>query len=175
VNTFAVIKPLFKYKKVAYYSVCLNNDEHTIYDAFVKTQTTLNKNKLYHILKWLQLLGQKYGAQNRFFRNEAKFSDTSALPPIGKDRKPHYVEHGKNKDNNLRLYCFRANENVVFLYSGGLKTTQKAQNCPNVKEHFILANQLTKAIDEAFKNKDINWNENCTLINCEDNFKLYYK
>jgi len=102
-------------------------------------------------------------------------SDTSALPPVGKDRKPHYIENGKSKNNNLRLYCLRANENVVFLYSGGLKTTQKAQDCPNVKKHFILANQLTKAIDTAIKDSDIVWNEDYTLIECNEDFKLYYK
>ena len=174
-NIFAVIKPLFKYQKVAFYSVCIGDSELTLYDEFVKEQTKHNKNKLYHIQKWLQLLGQKYGAQSRFFRNEAKLSDTSALPPIGKARKPNYVENGKNKDNNLRLYCLRANENVVFLFSGALKTAQKAQDCPNVKDHFILANQLTKAIDTAFINKDIVWNEDYTLIECSEDFKLYYK
>ncbi|HCY82329.1 MAG TPA: hypothetical protein DHV22_12375, partial [Xanthomarina gelatinilytica] len=63
---------------------------------------------------------------------------------------------------------------VVFLFSGDIKTANNAQDCPNVKPHFLLANQLTKAIDEAFKNQDIVWNDDCTLIDCDKNFKLYY-
>ena len=173
-NNFAHIKPLFKYDKVAYYSVILNGNELTLYQEFVKEQEVNSKDKLYHILKWLQVIGKKYGAQKRLFRNEAHIADTSALPPKGKDREPHFTENGKKKNNTLRLYCLRANEHVVFLFSGGIKTTQYPQDCPNVRTHFLLANQLTKAIDEAFKNKDIIWNDDCTLIDCDTNFKLYY-
>ena len=35
-NNFAHIKPLFKYNKVAYYSVVLNDNKETWYDEFVK-------------------------------------------------------------------------------------------------------------------------------------------
>jgi hypothetical protein len=175
VNNFAHIKPLFKYKKVAYYSVVLNNGKKTLYEEFVEKHDAANKNKLYHILKWLKAIGNIYGAQSRFFRNEAFTSDTSALPPVGKDKKPFFIEKGIKKNNTLRLYCLRANENVVFLYSGDVKTANKAQECPNVKPHFLLANQLTKAIDKAFKNNEIIWNEDATLIDCDNNLKLYYE
>ena len=129
---------------------------------------------MYHIQKWLKEIGDKYGAQNRFFRNEAKNADTSALPPVGKDRKPYYVEYGKKKSNNLRLYCLKANTNVVFLFSGDIKTKQKAQECPSVQSHFNLANALTKAIDTAFRERDIVWNDDCTLISSSEDFILYY-
>ena len=49
-----------------------------------------------------------------------------------------------------------------------------AQDCPNVKKHFKLANQLTKIIDNAFANKDIIWNDDYTAIYCEDDFKLQF-
>ncbi|UPS90469.1 hypothetical protein [Bizionia sp. M204] len=173
-NNFAHIKPLFKYKTVAYYSVCLDDNEKTLYQEFVEKHTVENKDKLYHIQKWLKEIGEKYGAQNRFFRNEAQIADASALPPIGKDRKPYYVEYGKNKANNLRLYCLRANSNVVFLFNGDIKTNNNPQLCDNVRNHFNLANTLTKAIDNAFREKDIVWNEDCTLISCSEDFILYY-
>ncbi|NGZ90736.1 hypothetical protein [Psychroflexus maritimus] len=108
-NKFARIKALFKFKQVAYYSVCLEEDEQTLYEEFVEKNTNENLEKLYHIQKWMQEIGEKYGAQQRFFRNEAKYADASALPPIGKDREPYYIEFGKKKANNLRLYCLRAN------------------------------------------------------------------
>jgi len=81
---------------------------------------------------------------------------------------------GKPKANNIRLYCLRANENVVFLFNGSIKTTKKAQDCPNVKNHFTLANQLTKAINTAFAEKSIVWNNDFTLINFSIDFKLYF-
>lgn len=173
-NNFARIKPLFKYKTVAYYSVCLGDNEKTLYKEFVEKHTVKNIDKLYHIQKWIQVIGEKYGAQNRFFRNEAKNADTSALPPKGINTEPSYVEYNKKKANNLRLYCLKANTNVVFLFNGDIKTKQKAQECPNVKPHFNLANTLTKAIDNAFKEKDIIWNDDCTLIICSEDFILYY-
>lgn len=173
-NKFAHIKPLFKYDKVAYYTVCLEEEDETLYHQFIRKHTIQNLTKLYHIQKWLQIIGKSYGAQIRFFRNEAKTADTSALPPVGKDRKPYYIDNGKKKNNNLRLYCLRANENVVFLFSGDIKTAVKAQLCPNVKPHFDLANQITKAIDQAFRDKDIRWNEDATLIEFDPNFELNY-
>ncbi len=173
-NNFAHIRPLVKYNKVAYYSVVLGDNEETLFEKFVKQHEGVNKNKLQHILKWLQVIGKKYGAQNRFFRNEALTADASALPPVGKDRKPYYIENGKKKNNALRLYCLRASEGVVFLFSGDIKTANHAQDCPNVKSHFLLANRLTKAIDQAFRDKDIIWNEDCTLIECDEEYKLYY-
>ena len=173
-NNIAVLKPIAQYERVAYYSVCLDDNEKTLFKEFMNKHTLENKDKLYHILKWIQVIGEKYGAQNRFFRNEANTADTSALPPQGINQEPCYVEDGENKANNLRLYCLKANRNVVFLFSGDIKTTQKAQDCPNVSKHFNLANALTKAIDKAFRDKDITWNEDCTLINCSKDFILYY-
>jgi hypothetical protein len=172
VNNFAHIKPLFKTNKVAYYSIVIEGETLSLYEQFVINHTADNRKKLNHIQAWLKIIGEKYGAQKRFFRNEAKGADTSALPPKGKDKKPSYVEHGKNKSNNLRLYTLRANENVVFLFSGDIKTTDKAQDCPNVKPHFILANQLTKAIDQAFRNREIKWSEDVKTIAFDNNFKL---
>ena len=173
-DRFALIKPLFKYSNVAYYSVSLEEDEKTIYDEFVEKHTIVNKDKLYHILKWLKEIGEKYGAQDRFFRNEAKFADTTALPPKGIKKEPTYVEFGKPKANDLRLYTFKLNPKVVFLFSGDIKTKQKAQDCQNVKSHFLLANHLTKAIENALKEKEVFWIKNFTEIDCIDDFKLYY-
>lgn len=150
----------------------MEGDTDSLYEQFVNKHTVENLTKLKHIQLWLKIVGNKYGAQNHLFRNEAKGADTSALPPKGKDKKPTYVEHGKNKSNNLRLYTFRANQNVVFLFNGDIKTAAKAQDCPNVKPHFILANLITKAIDLAFSNKDINWSEDYTTILFDKNFKL---
>ena len=72
----------------------------------------------------------------------------------------------------LRLYTFRLNENVVFLFSGDLKTSRYAQDCPNVSSHFNLANKLTAAIQLALEEKEIRWIEDFTQIEFEQDFKL---
>lgn len=173
-NTFAQIKPIAQYNKVSYYSVCINENPFSLFEEFVKYHTTKNTKKLNHVLEWIKIIGNKYGAQSHLFRPEAETADASALPPKGIDKKPHYTEHDEKKVNNLRLYCLRANEHVVFLFNGDIKTTKYAQDCPNVKTHFKLANQLTKSIDNAFINKDIVWNDDFTQIECEEDFKLDY-
>lgn len=172
-NTFAHIKPIAQYNKVSYYSVCMKSNTVSLFEEFINFHTTANKKKLNHVLEWIRIIGNKYGAQPHLFRPEGESADASALPPKGIERPPHYTEFGKKKANNIRLYCLRANENVVILFNGDIKTTQYAQDCPNVKKHFKLANLLTKAIDNAFIEKDIVWNDDHTEINFDEDFKLY--
>lgn len=173
-NTFAIIKPIAQYRKVCYYSVCIDGDEVSLFEYFISKHQVNNKTKLDHILNWLKVIGINYGAQTHHFRPEGEIADASALPPKGMDRKPQYTEYGKKKANNLRLYCLRANESIVFLFNGDIKTEKKAQKCPNVKTHFKLANQLTKAIDKAFAESDIVWNEDCTQIEYNEDLKIYF-
>lgn len=150
----------------------MNNEALSLFEKFIATHEKTNKDRLYHIIKWIEVIGTKYGAQAYLFRPEGETADTSALPPAT-NRNPSYIENGKKKNNLLRLYCLRANEHVVFLFDGDLKTTQKAQDCPNVQKHFKLANQITKALDEAFKQKDINWNETHTDIEFQSDLTIY--
>ena len=173
-NTFARILPIAKYNKVSYYSICIDDSENSLFTEFVIRHSKVNKEKLNHILDWLKEIGTKYGAQQHLFRPEAETADASALPPTGIQRKPSYTENGKIKANNLRLYCLRANQHVVFLFDGDIKTTKHAQDCPNVRDYFKKANQLTKAIDKAFISKQIAWNDDYTEIDCGEDFKLQF-
>lgn len=176
-NNFAEIVFVEKYRKVTYYSVSINNEE-ALYDQFVEKHSTENKEKLHHILAWIEKLGNKIGADKFYFRNEAETSDASALPPPGIDKEPSYVEFNEDSgaevkmSNDLRLYCLRANESLVFLFNGDIKTTSKAQDCPNVKPHFKLANKLTALINRAFIEKEIKWNDDYTDITVTDDFRV---
>ena len=176
-NNFAEIVFIEQYRKVTYYSVAVNNQD-ALYDLFIDKHSKENNKKLNHVLAWLKKIGNKIGAHENYFRNEAETGDARALPPIGKDREPIYVEYSEetksdeNTPNNLRLYCFRASESVVFLFNGGIKTKKYPQDCENVREHFKIANILSKLLDQAFIDKDIRWNENWTDIIVDDDFKL---
>lgn len=177
-NNFAKIVLVQRFKKVSYYSLILNDDETSMFKQFMNKHTAENKNKLQHIIKWIGEIGEKYGAKEFYFRNEAETADASALPPIGVDREPTYVEYNEttsedeNISNNLRLYCLRANENVVFLFNGDIKTKDKAQDCDNVRKHFRLANKLAEVIDKAIIEKDIKWNHNGTDIVFDSDLEL---
>ena len=171
-NNIATIKQIASYNKVIYYSICIEDDGgDSLFELFLKKHTAENKEKLNHIMKWLQLIGEKYGAQEYYFRNEAESSDTRGLPPSGTDREPTYIEDGENVPNNLRLYCFKLNEHVVILYNGDIKTSARAQDCPNVRQHFRLANMLTKLVEEQM-NEGIKWNEDYSDIQIEEEFEL---
>lgn len=118
-NNFAEVIEVQRFRKVVYYTVSINN-ELPLFEQFIKEHTPKNKEKLYHIMAWIQQIGNRVGAYPQYFRNEAETADTSAIPPKGKNRKPGYVEINEKTGaqrtvaNDLRLYSFRANEHVVF-------------------------------------------------------------
>ena len=176
-NNFAKVKHIGSYDKVEYYSVCLDEDDDTsLFELFIQKHSVENKDKLLHIINWIKEIGEVYGALDYLFRNEAETSDTSALPPAGIEREPTYIELNNydeevNTANNLRLYCFRANESVVFLYNGDIKTERTAQECDNVRPHFKLANTITAVIESKFGD-GITWNGDFTDIEIEEDFEL---
>lgn len=174
-DIFAKIKLIVRYRKVAYYSISIVDDEKedpSLFEQFLDKHTKANQRKLSHILSWIALIGEKYGAKEQFYREER---EASALPPKGKDRQPAFIEYGKATPNNLRLYCFRLSEEVVFLFDGDIKTTNAAQDCPNVRRHFNLANRITQAIDQSIVEKEIEWNKDCTDIMYDTEFTLTIK
>ena len=83
-----------------------------------------------------------------------------ALPPDWKqlskqDRRLH-VKY----QHNLRLYCMRITDEIVFLFNGGVKTPGPitAEECAVVRKHFRNANKLAHTIEEAIKDKEIELN-----------------
>jgi hypothetical protein len=162
VNNFAKILIVQRFNKVNYYSVKLEEENMSLFGQFIEKHTKENKDKLNHILAWIKIIGDKYSAKANYFRNEAETADTSALPPENPNWEPTYIEWNNEKQtrttNNLRLYTFRANDQVVFLFNGDVKTADKAQNCPNVWSHFRLANEITEAIEQCFRSGEIKWN-----------------
>ena len=51
---------------------------------------------------------------------------------------------------------------------------KKAQDCPNVKTPFALANMLALKIDEAFRSGEIEWTSEQDEILYEEDYKLYF-
>ncbi len=176
-NNIAEIILVQRFNKVSYYSVSIN-EEPSLFRQFFNKHTVENKEKFFHIMRWIEIIGNNFGAYDTYFRNEAETAEAKALPPIGIDREPTYIEIDAytneeiNAVNNLRLYCMKANESVVFLFNGDTKTAAKAQDCQNVRSHFKLANKLTMLIEQAFIQKEITWNKDFTDIIVDDNFIL---
>lgn len=164
-NTFAHIKHIQSIGKVHYYSIIIDNAQTSLFEDFLNFHKVDKKllQDLVIMNEWLLKNIPKYGAQERFFRHEGIKTDTKGLPP-------KFVE----TKNLLRLYCFRANDNVVFLFNGRCKTKTivKAQDCPNVRPHFLLANQLVSKINYLFDEDVLKWNEDFSDLIVPKNFSF---
>ena len=162
-NTFVQIERLtdFQYQKVKYFSVRFENNEvNEFFDFLNRMEDEEVAEDLSNLLVWIEEIGANYGAiKNRFFRNESITTDVQALPPPRKQ-----METVEILVENIRLYCLVVNEHVVFLFNGGIKTTDDAKDCPNVGPYIKQANQLVRKIDELLKTKEISWNEYQTDI-----------
>jgi hypothetical protein len=172
VNIFAKIERLtdFQFKKVKYYSIRFEENEVNEFFDFLNRMEDIDEigEDLSNLLIWIEEIGENYGAiKERFFRNESITADVQALPPSKKQMEAYEI-----MVEDIRLYCMVLNENVVFLFNGGIKTTDNAKDCPNVGRYIIQANQLVNKLDEQLKNKDIHWNANQTDIEFDENIEI---
>lgn len=173
-NNFVVITRLkeFVFEKVAYYSVRLHdaNEDDTEFHDFLRRMDEVPglEEELGNLILWIEEIGDNYGAdRERFFRHEAKGGEVSALPPSRRQMEFHEIIV-----EQLRLYCFIANEHVVFLFNGGIKTAETPQECPNLKPHFLKANIIARKIDKCFQSKDIRWNTDHSDIEFDPDLEI---
>lgn len=134
------------FEKLEYFSLRDENLDRSEFERFLERHMNLSiiETEFADLLAWLERLG-KDGAEERFFRHEQR---AQALPP-----NLRYLDI--DYEHQLRLYCLRLSDKAVFLFCGGIKTTVKAQNCPNVGPHFRNAQQYCKKIEELIREGDI--------------------
>lgn len=171
-NIFVKIERLagFQYRKVKYFSVRFEGNEVNEFFDFLNRMEDIEEvaEDLSNLLVWIEEIGEYYGAlKNRFFRNESITADVQALPPPRMQMIVHEL-----LVENIRLYCLVANEHVVFLFNGGIKTTDNAKDCPNVGTYIKQANQLVRKIDELLKTKEISWNKYQTDIDFNEDLEF---
>lgn len=170
-NIFAEIELIkdFAFKKVKYYSIRFEESSNNEFIDFLERMEneTEYEEDMTNLFHWIEIIGESEGAKEKYFRNEAYLSDTSALPPPYRIMNYHELIV-----NNIRLYCFRLNEHVVFLFNGGIKTANKAQDCPNISGYFKQANLLVKKINNLFQEQEILWTDNYTDINFDHELRI---
>ena len=173
-NNIAVIESLdqFRFEKVAYYSIRFLDNENNVTEFidFLNRMEDIPEieTDLGNLVLWIEEIGQTYGAREHFFRHESKGGEASALPPPRKTMGHHEIP----VEEHLRLYCLVANEHVVFLFNGGIKTTKHPEDCPNVGIYFKQANLLSRKIDGLFHDGSIGWNEDYTDIHFDSYLTL---
>ena len=140
---------LFKsFEKVNFYTFQIDDTEQTETDKFFNRfendeNSTVDLNNLTY---WLSLIGEKYEAKQEFFRHEGA---AEALPP------PYSKMVQEVIVNNLRLYCVRLSDNIVILANGGVKTSQKVQDSPDLLRHFHFANNMSKQITDLIRQREL--------------------
>lgn len=100
-----------------------------------------------------QVIGEKYGARNEFFREERQ---AQALPPNNKIKKG-IIEISIYPDSPLRLYCLKLSDACVVLFNGGEKTSQRAQDGKTSMAFYeanIYATRILEGLNSVIKLTD---------------------
>lgn len=178
-NTFAKLLPVdaLSGPKVKYYTPQLQDEKGNLFtpeiENFFLRHESIERlaDMLDEIFVWLEEMAFAAGARPEFFRNER---NAGALPPGNQQRERFgkYLKIAYRDQNNLRLYVIRLNRQVVILLNGGEKTTRNPEDCPNVRTHFLKAQRIAKALDEALNTGDLQYNRDQTDIVFDQNFEF---
>lgn len=148
--TFVKIKRLrdLDFGQVEFYSLSVDEEDDTEFEAFLKKHKDIAdiKDDFQNLLAFIKTIAVD-GADERFFRFE---ENAQAIP--GKSRIPYFQMDSKHQ---IRIYCLRLSERVVFLFNGGIKTNQDPKKCKNCSLHFSNAQTFAKAINGLVKEGEI--------------------
>jgi hypothetical protein len=150
--TYATIEETYTFKKLTFYSVRIEDESYSEVEKFILRfqQDDKHKDELENILALLKIMGNEKGALPIFFRDE---SQAQALPP------ERYVAIKQNMlhfiDADLRLFCLRLSNEIVVLFNGGIKESQKTQDSPDLFPKFRLAQRICKTITQKIIDKEL--------------------
>ena len=137
----------FSGSQATIYSVIMEEDEVTLFDHFVNENITDYKQETKLIATRLQIIGQKTGAREIFFKlDEGKPGDgVCALYD--------------DPDSKLRLYCIRYGKIAIIVGGGGpklpeVKTWQDDKKLTLEAETMI---QVSKDITQRLNSGDLKW------------------
>ena len=137
-HSFATIEEFARFKTATFYTLKEENAALSETDDFLKRMREESdfRSQVNRLLRLIENIGNhKEGAVYDLFRQERL---CIALPPKGRYQ----------GEIDLRLYCFWVSERIVILFNGGLKTANKAQDCPNVSHHFYNAQGWARQLIE---------------------------
>ena len=149
---WAIIEEIYTFKKVTYYTIRLEDELYSETEKFILRfeSDEQYQQDLENILALLVILGNEKGTKSRFFRDE---SAAQALPPEIKEAlRENWVQF---IDAGLRLFCLRMTDEVVILLNGGIKSSQKMNDSPDLVTKFRIAQQISKAIDAKLRHREL--------------------
>jgi len=122
--------------KATIYSVIIDDNDKSLYELFLAENITSHISEITFINKQLQIIGNKTGAREGFFKMyEGKYGDgVCALYD-----KPGY---------KLRLYCIRYGTQIIIVGGGGEKNVRALQDDPKLKKENYILRDVSKLIAE---------------------------
>lgn len=128
------------------YSLFVEEENKTLFDLFLQENIS-HKSELIDIIKRLNTIGKKTGANEKFFKhNEGKPGDgICALYDM--------------PDSNLRLYCIRYGSVLIILGGGGVKpkTIRSLQEDEKLKQENYLLRNISEQIARRIKEHTIEY------------------
>lgn len=192
-NTFAHLVRLEKlaFGHVQYFSLQPEDDEVTIFEDFLNRMEDKAEadgtigTELERMMNWIEAIGRevRFPLRDGYFRHEGRNSDTKALPPPAGKAKG-FAQRKAARDPSfrmeeletgmMRLYCMVANDHVVILFNGDIKSDgiNDANDCPVVGPYFKQANRLARILQQHFVDGDIRWNETMTDIDYDEDLTI---
>lgn len=109
-----------------------------------------------HLNTWIEEIG-KQGLEVCVLRHE---DEAKGLPPkLIKDKNLKFLQTYQPK---LRLYCVPFPPGIIILCGGGIKTSQKNEDSPDILPHLRLAKNIARELTRKLIHKEI-WIEGNTL------------
>ena len=132
------------------YSVQIEGDEKTLFEQFTEENKNDFPEEMDNIIENLTLIGQRYGAQERYFRpkKEGRLGDgVEALFDV-----PHA---------NLRLYTIKYSNVLLVLGGGGHKnkSIRAFQEDAKLTKENYLVREVATILYKAILGKDLRWNK----------------
>ncbi|MEO0043970.1 MAG: hypothetical protein RL329_3418 [Bacteroidota bacterium] len=151
-----------QFRQVTFYTLRDETQEYSETDRFIErfSNDEQYKEDYYQIATLIEEIGDTHGAKDIFFsRHEAH---ATALPP-----NRSLVLNGLEilfMHNSLRLYCLKISKNIVILFNGGVKTSLKVQDSPDLMPKFRNAQLWVKKILENIQDKSIIVDNNRAIL-----------
>lgn len=156
------------FTKVAYYTLRFENDSKTELEKFYENYQEDYSRSIYYIKMWIAQIGEKFGAEKRWFRPE---DNAAALPPPAQELKCLDIDI-ENENLKLRLYCIVLTHEIVILVNGGIKESNSTAGSPTCWPHYLFASNMASQLHKMIKDNNLTIKDK--VLKKGKKFKLIY-
>ncbi len=141
------IKVFKTFEKVRYYTFQIEDHDQNETDKFFSKLEFVEiiTDDLFRLNRIIITIGERTGAIIDLFRPE---DEAVALPPKPNFKLNKILQIREIEYNSLRLYCIWISEEIVILANGGIKTSQKTEDSPDLMPHFRFIKSMGKQINK---------------------------